>query len=211
TARALAASLAIEERDADQALLALESEGAVLRGSFESRELEWCDRRLLARIHRYTLNRLRAEIEPVTATDFLRFLFQWQPAPPTASPDSAPSSPRMEWCAPEARTTPSQDVGRWWKQQNRSTSRRRHACFCAATASSSAASPCARRTPLRGASSRACTGAWKRAARFAADGSSPACRANSSRCRRQSRECARCGARSTTKSCTSSAPPTRST
>ena len=41
-------------------------------------ELEWCDRRLLARIHRYTLNRLRAEIEPVSAADFLRFLLHWQ-------------------------------------------------------------------------------------------------------------------------------------
>ncbi len=40
--------------------------------------LEWCDRRLLARIHRYTLNRLRAEIEPVNAADFMRFLFAWQ-------------------------------------------------------------------------------------------------------------------------------------
>ena len=39
---------------------------------------EWCDRRLLARIHRYTLNRLRAEIEPVTPADFMRFLFAWQ-------------------------------------------------------------------------------------------------------------------------------------
>jgi ATP-dependent Lhr-like helicase len=41
-------------------------------------ETEWCDRRLLARIHRYTLNRLRAEIEPVTAADFMRFLLHWQ-------------------------------------------------------------------------------------------------------------------------------------
>jgi ATP-dependent helicase Lhr and Lhr-like helicase len=41
-------------------------------------DLEWCDRRLLARIHRYTLNRLRAEIEPVSAADFLRFLTHWQ-------------------------------------------------------------------------------------------------------------------------------------
>ena len=40
--------------------------------------LEWCDRRLLARIHRYTLSRLRAEIEPVTAADFMRFLLHWQ-------------------------------------------------------------------------------------------------------------------------------------
>jgi ATP-dependent Lhr-like helicase len=42
------------------------------------RELEWCDRTLLARIHRYTLNRLRAEIEPVSPADFMRFLFRWQ-------------------------------------------------------------------------------------------------------------------------------------
>ena len=39
---------------------------------------EWCDRRLLARIHHYTVRRLRAEIEPVAARDFLRFLFDWQ-------------------------------------------------------------------------------------------------------------------------------------
>ena len=43
-----------------------------------SRTDEWCERRLLARIHRYTLKRLRAEIEPVAARDFLRFLFAWQ-------------------------------------------------------------------------------------------------------------------------------------
>ena len=40
--------------------------------------LEWCERRLLARIHRYTVERLRAEIEPLPAADFLRFLFRWQ-------------------------------------------------------------------------------------------------------------------------------------
>jgi len=84
TAAALAASLQIPERDADAALLVLESEGAVLRGSFDTRELEWCDRRLLARIHRYTLHRLRAEIEPVTAADFMRFLFAWQHATPSS-------------------------------------------------------------------------------------------------------------------------------
>src|SRR5262249_22252636 len=60
-------------------LLALEGQGRILRGRFTSaNQLEWCDRRLLARIHRYTLNRLRAEIEPVTATEFLRFLTHWQ-------------------------------------------------------------------------------------------------------------------------------------
>ena len=57
----------------DPVLFALEAEGTVLRGRFEGRD-GWCNRRLLARIHRYTLERLRKEIEPVTASDFLRFL-----------------------------------------------------------------------------------------------------------------------------------------
>ena len=92
TADRLAQSLSIAGRDVELALLALESDGAVLRGRFSSppaassqqpaaaREAstEWCDRSLLARIHRYTLNRLRAEIEPVSASDFMRFLFAWQ-------------------------------------------------------------------------------------------------------------------------------------
>ena len=63
-------------------LLALEGQGRILRGRFTpgSTDVEWCDRRLLARIHRYTLNRLRAEIEPVSAADFMRFLLHWQHA-----------------------------------------------------------------------------------------------------------------------------------
>ncbi|HXM81320.1 MAG TPA: DEAD/DEAH box helicase [Burkholderiales bacterium] len=66
--------------EAQAALLALEGQGRILRGRFTpgATELEWCDRRLLARIHRYTLNRLRAEIEPVGAADFMRFLLHWQ-------------------------------------------------------------------------------------------------------------------------------------
>ena len=85
TAAELATSINISEHDADTALLKLESEGAILRGSFSPREtaVEWCDRRLLARIHRYTLNRLRAEIEPVTGADFMRFLFAWQHVTPS--------------------------------------------------------------------------------------------------------------------------------
>jgi ATP-dependent Lhr-like helicase len=80
TVEILAGSLGAPEADMDSALLALESEGVVLRGSFTpgSRGLEWCDRRLLARIHRYTLNRLRAEIAPVSPAEFTRFLFAWQ-------------------------------------------------------------------------------------------------------------------------------------
>ena len=83
TARELASSLHVDERDAESALLKLESEGVVLRGTFRGPN-EWCDRRLLARIHRYTLNRLRAEIEPVSPADFMRFLFAWQHVTPSA-------------------------------------------------------------------------------------------------------------------------------
>lgn len=66
--------------DIDAALLALETEGFVLRGRFHPgvAETEWCDRRLLARIHRLTIDRLRAEIQPVTPQEFYRFLFAWQ-------------------------------------------------------------------------------------------------------------------------------------
>jgi ATP-dependent Lhr-like helicase len=61
------------------ALAALEVEGFAFRGRFlPVDEDQWCERRLLARIHRYTIKRLRAEIEPVAARDFLRFLLTWQ-------------------------------------------------------------------------------------------------------------------------------------
>lgn len=69
----------------------MESQGQVLRGRFRptrhasrvtSHEIEWCDRRLLARIHRITIGILRREIEPVTAADFMRFLLQWQHVTP---------------------------------------------------------------------------------------------------------------------------------
>ena len=66
------------------ALTALEVEGFALAGTFTpgESEREWCERRLLARIHRYTVKRLRAEIEPVSARDYLRFLFDWQGVSP---------------------------------------------------------------------------------------------------------------------------------
>ncbi len=84
TAIALAASCALPPETIDQALLHLESEGFVLRGRFTpgTADMEWCARSLLARIHRYTLNRLRAEIEPVSAADFMRFLVVWQRVAP---------------------------------------------------------------------------------------------------------------------------------
>ena len=66
----------------------LEAEGVVLRARFDGREA-WCNRRLLARIHRYTLERLRKEIEPVTAAEFLRFLALLAARRPRAPPRRA--------------------------------------------------------------------------------------------------------------------------
>jgi ATP-dependent Lhr-like helicase len=88
----LAESLGTSEGDIEAGLLALESEGFVLRGHFTPSldRLEWCERRLLSRIHRYTLNRLRAEIEPVASSDFMRFLATWSridPAQHAAGPE----------------------------------------------------------------------------------------------------------------------------
>lgn len=94
-AATLQAELGVERTDVDAALFALESEGFAFRGHFSRGALsasrsgdeqraeaaqEWCDRRLLARIHRYTLRRLRKEIEPVSVAIFMRFLAQWQGA-----------------------------------------------------------------------------------------------------------------------------------
>ncbi|MSQ66997.1 MAG: DEAD/DEAH box helicase [Gammaproteobacteria bacterium] len=80
TAGMLGEYLGLAVGDIDPALYRLEQEGSILRGTFSAaaQGTEWCDRRLLARIHRYTLNRLRAEIEPVPAAAYLRFVLGWQ-------------------------------------------------------------------------------------------------------------------------------------
>jgi ATP-dependent Lhr-like helicase len=72
--------LALALIEVEQALAVLEGEGYVLRGQFQPgvRDTQWCERHLLARIHRYTVKRLRREIEPVALQDFMRFLFDWQ-------------------------------------------------------------------------------------------------------------------------------------
>ncbi|HWY41089.1 MAG TPA: DEAD/DEAH box helicase [Chthoniobacterales bacterium] len=72
--------LGLAQSEIETGLLGLEGEGFVLRGKFHpnATEQEWCDRRLLARIHRLTIDRLRAEIQPVSVQDFYRFLFSWQ-------------------------------------------------------------------------------------------------------------------------------------
>ncbi|HXO99545.1 MAG TPA: DEAD/DEAH box helicase [Luteibacter sp.] len=79
-AASLATSLGVALADVELALTSLESEGYVMRGPFTpgTTEVEWCERHLLARIHRYTIGRLRREIEPVAPRDFLRFLLDWQ-------------------------------------------------------------------------------------------------------------------------------------
>src|SRR5690606_35439810 len=76
----LADSLGITPLAADMALLKLQSQGYAMQGRFSPHAgaVEWCERHLLARIHRDTLKRLRREIEPVAPRDFMRFLFQWQ-------------------------------------------------------------------------------------------------------------------------------------
>ncbi|MDQ3341021.1 MAG: DEAD/DEAH box helicase [Myxococcota bacterium] len=98
TATSLAAELGLPVDEVLSALLALETDGAILRGKFTTGRagvittaraaiasanddllaLEWCNRRVLARIHRLTLARLRKEIEPVSASALMRFLLQWQ-------------------------------------------------------------------------------------------------------------------------------------
>ncbi|MFS8608207.1 MAG: DEAD/DEAH box helicase, partial [Gammaproteobacteria bacterium] len=82
TAAELAAPLGLSPFDLAIPLAALEQQGFAMRGRYRPRpagaEDEWCERRLLARIHRYTLKRLRSEIEPVSLADYQRFLFHWQ-------------------------------------------------------------------------------------------------------------------------------------
>ncbi|MGH9544120.1 MAG: DEAD/DEAH box helicase [Terriglobales bacterium] len=94
TASQLGALLGLHASEIDKALLRMEASGALLRGQFTDTasrasrprppeqsappELEWCERRLLARIHRLTVATLRKQIEPVTAAQFMRWLLRWQ-------------------------------------------------------------------------------------------------------------------------------------
>src|ERR1019366_3618156 len=96
--------LGLPASEIEKALLRIEASGAILRGIFrpaDSRpsdrrtalagtaeggcphvETEWCERRLLARIHRLTVATLRKQIEPVTPTEFMNWLFRWQHVAP---------------------------------------------------------------------------------------------------------------------------------
>ena len=112
-AAALAAMLWLPRARVDAALAALEAEGFVLQGHFTpgagadadagagagasvgADAIEWCERRLLARIHRYTLKSLRSEIEPVASGDFMRFLLEWQGVTRSPQPQGAESLERV--------------------------------------------------------------------------------------------------------------------
>ncbi|RZF29380.1 DEAD/DEAH box helicase [Paraburkholderia sp. UYCP14C] len=85
TVEAIARPLGLPLDRIEQALIRLEAEGYLLRGRFtpHTSDEQWCERHLLARIHRYTVKRLRREIEPVERHDFMRFLFEWQHLTPT--------------------------------------------------------------------------------------------------------------------------------
>jgi len=83
TIPALSDFLGLGVADIERAVLRLEAGGSVLRGNFTgSHEMEWCDRRLLARIHRLTLGTLRRQIQPVNAAEFMRWLLRWQHVAP---------------------------------------------------------------------------------------------------------------------------------
>jgi ATP-dependent Lhr-like helicase len=93
TAIELATRLHRPTQAIDQSFVRLEASGLILCGQFRPAgpiensgeavaSQEWCHRRLLARIHRLTIGRLRKEVEPVTAAEFMRFLFQWQHVSP---------------------------------------------------------------------------------------------------------------------------------
>jgi ATP-dependent Lhr-like helicase len=79
TAATLASPLGLQPSDIEIALVALEGEGAVMRGNFTGASPEeWCERRLLHRMHRYTRDRQRSEVQAVTPAHFMRFLVRWQ-------------------------------------------------------------------------------------------------------------------------------------
>jgi ATP-dependent Lhr-like helicase len=82
----LAQTLSLPTADVHLAVAQLEVEGLVLRGRFRPKatQEEFCDRRILARIHRATISRLRREVEPVSPATLVRFLFQWQHAEPVS-------------------------------------------------------------------------------------------------------------------------------
>jgi ATP-dependent Lhr-like helicase len=84
TVAQFASRFAAESSAVEMALVRLETEGQLLRGRFRGEDEEWCNRRVLARIHRLTLGQLRREIEPVSTAEYVRFLYRWQHVTPAS-------------------------------------------------------------------------------------------------------------------------------
>ena len=84
TVGALAERFGVDAAAVEGALIRLETEGQLLRGRFAGDTEQWCNRRVLARIHRLTLGNLRREIEPVSTAEYVRFLYRWQHVAPSA-------------------------------------------------------------------------------------------------------------------------------
>lgn len=85
TSCGLAARLGVDAGEVWKQMLRLEMAGTILRGVFEGaggkladEDVEWCERRLLQRIHKATLHGLRKQIEPVTPAEYMRFVLDWQ-------------------------------------------------------------------------------------------------------------------------------------
>jgi ATP-dependent helicase Lhr and Lhr-like helicase len=86
TTSALAAALSLDPASIFQAFLAMEMQGLLMRGTFEypapernaDHDIEWCERRILQRVHRRTVATLRKQIEPVTPAVYMRWLLEWQ-------------------------------------------------------------------------------------------------------------------------------------
>jgi ATP-dependent Lhr-like helicase len=74
----IAVTLDLPDSQVRAALLMLEAQGSIMRGRFGGPGEEWCERRLLIRIHRYTRDRKRSEIQAVPQAQLMRFLFRWQ-------------------------------------------------------------------------------------------------------------------------------------
>ena len=86
TAGQMSKDLGIPQPDVNIALAQMETDGLILRGRFRpgATDEEYCDRRILARIHRATIGKLRREVQPVSQANFVRFLLRWQNAEPSA-------------------------------------------------------------------------------------------------------------------------------
>lgn len=85
TAQEVSVRLALPRPEVDIALATLESDGQVFQGKYRTpptSDIQWCNRRVLARIHRLTMGRLRSEIAPVSAAQFHQFLASWQHTSP---------------------------------------------------------------------------------------------------------------------------------